>query len=139
MGCLGPFNGQYRGERLFHHNDVPHVRLIKTVLQLEVGDYGTVEADGHFKCKGNIYRLGRLMPLMKTHPPVVTEGDKAGNVISITSSNAKMVNINPGFSVDAHLAEVKFEVGLCDRVFWGHTHLSLYRDRGVLGVGALLF
>lgn len=115
------------------------MQLTKTRLRIEVGDYGTIEADGHFKRKGNIYKLGRLAPLMKAHPPVVTEGNKAGNVISITSSNAKMVNIDPGFSLDAQLAEVTFKVRLCGRVFGGHTHLHLYRDRGVLQVGALQF
>lgn len=64
--------------------------------------------DGRFQREGNIYDVPLLAQYMRDYPRVVTQGKD--NVISITSLNARRVNLQSGFNADAQVAKAAFKV-----------------------------
>lgn len=95
---------QYPCERLFLK-----VNRYPLIHCREVGDYGLLERDtGQFIYHGNIYKEGILSPLEEDYAPRGSNGSKG--VISITSLNAKAINVGPAFNVNAQVARLKFQV-----------------------------
>lgn len=81
--------------------------------EIQVGDYGALDKDtGHFEKAGNIFRTPELEHLVRDHQqPSIKDDPKSDNVMTITSLNAKKVDIDTALSVNAQVAQASFKSG----------------------------